>query len=98
MACRPGLFLPVRVLSRLFRRLFLTALTEAFAHGELRFSNELSQLNEDEAFTRHLARARRVEWVVYSKPTVRRPGPGARLSRPLHPSCCHRQQPHRRGR
>ncbi len=68
VACRPGFFLPVRVLSRLFRRLFLTALADAFAHGELRFSNELSHLNDDETFTRHLARARRVEWVVYSKP------------------------------
>ena len=68
VACRPGFFLPVRVLSRLFRRLFLTALARAFADGELRFSNELSHLNDDEAFTRHLARARRVEWVVYSKP------------------------------
>jgi hypothetical protein len=68
VACRPGFFLPVRVLSRLFRRLFLTALARAFAHGELRFSNELTHLNDDEAFTRHLARARRVEWVVYSKP------------------------------
>lgn len=36
VACRPGFFLPVRVLSRLFRRLFLTALATAFAHGELR--------------------------------------------------------------
>ncbi|WP_087006119.1 IS91 family transposase [Rhizobium sullae] len=68
VACRPGFFLPVRVLSRLFRRLFLTALAEAFAHGELRFSNELTHLNDDDAFTRHLACARRIEWVVYAKP------------------------------
>jgi hypothetical protein len=68
VACRPGFFLPVRVLSRLFRRLFLTALAEAFAHGELRFSNELTHLNNDDAFTRHLARARSIEWVVYAKP------------------------------
>ncbi|MBD9541577.1 transposase [Ensifer sp. ENS04] len=46
----------------------LTALAGAFAHGELRFSNELSHLNDHAAFTRHLSRARRVEWVVYSKP------------------------------
>ncbi|BCG83318.1 hypothetical protein MesoLj113b_68600 (plasmid) [Mesorhizobium sp. 113-3-3] len=55
----------MRLLSRLCRRLFLTAPADAFAHGELRFFNELSHLNDDEAFTRHLARARRVEWVVY---------------------------------
>jgi hypothetical protein len=68
VACRPGFFLPVRVLSRLFRRLFLTALAGAFAKGELHFVNALAHLNDDDAFTRHLARARSVEWVVYSKP------------------------------
>ncbi|AYG70523.1 MULTISPECIES: IS91 family transposase [unclassified Rhizobium] len=68
IACRPGFFLPVRVLSRLFRRLFLTALADAFAHGELRFSNALAHLADPAAFTCHLAHARRSEWVVYAKP------------------------------
>lgn len=66
--CRPGFFLPVRVLSRLFRRLFLAALAEAFARGQLHFCNALAHLNDAAMFTRHLARARSIEWVVYSKP------------------------------
>jgi Putative transposase/Transposase zinc-binding domain len=68
IACRPGFFLPVRVLSRLFRRLFLAALAKAFAQGELRFFNDLAHLNDAALFTRHLARARSIEWVVYAKP------------------------------
>jgi hypothetical protein len=68
--CRRGFFLPVRVLSRLFRRLFLAALAEAFARGELHFFNELAHLNVDNTFTRHLTRARSIEWVVYSKPPL----------------------------
>jgi hypothetical protein len=68
VACRPGFFLPVRVLSRVFRRLFLTALADAFAQGELRFSNALAHLADPAAFTCHLAHARRSEWVVYAKP------------------------------
>lgn len=66
--CRPGFFLPVRVLSRLFRRLFLAALAKAFAQGELRFFNDLAHLNDAAVFTRHLAGARSIEWVVYAKP------------------------------
>ncbi|MFS8049899.1 IS91 family transposase [Rhizobium sp. BR 314] len=66
--CRSGFFLPVRVLSRLFRRLFLTALAEAFAKSELQFFKDLAHLNDDKTFARHLARARSIEWVVYSKP------------------------------
>jgi hypothetical protein len=56
------------MLSRLFRRLFLTALAEAFAKDELQFLNELAHLNDNKTFARHLARARSIEWVVYSKP------------------------------
>ena len=74
IACRPGFFLPVRVLSRLFRRLFLAALQNAFSQGELRFFNELTHLNDDKAFTHHLAKARRVDWVVYAKPPFGGPG------------------------
>jgi hypothetical protein len=68
VACRPGFFLPVRVLSRLFRRLFLDALRAAFAAGELGFFGELANLVQPAAFTRRLRELRRVEWVVYAKP------------------------------
>ena len=66
--CRSGFFLPVRVLSRLFRGRFLTALAEAFAKGELRFVNQLAHLNDSNTFTSYLARTRSIDWVVYSKP------------------------------
>ena len=65
VACRPGFFLPVRVLSRLFRRRFLQALTQA--HGELRFFGEHAELADPAAFRRWLAPLRRCEWVVYAK-------------------------------
>ena len=68
IACRPGFFLPVRVLSRLFRRLFLIGLQAAFDAGELQFFSTLSRLAKPAAFSRHLAELRRQEWVVYAKP------------------------------
>jgi putative transposase/transposase-like zinc-binding protein len=68
VACRPGFFLPVRVLSRLFRRLFLKALHTAFEAGELSFFGALAELAQPPAFTRWLREVRRVEWVVYAKP------------------------------
>lgn len=67
IACRRGFFLPVRVLSRLFRRLFLTHLQRAFDAGRLRFTGALVSLAEPHAFARHLAPAQRTEWVVYAK-------------------------------
>ena len=67
IACRPGFFLPVRVLSRLFRRLFLQRLQTAFDAGELGFFGGLAPLAEPRAFTRHLAAVRRIDWVVYAK-------------------------------
>ncbi len=69
ISCRPGFFLPVRVLSRLFRRLFLAQLQTAFDAGHLRFFNALEPLQAPRAFARHLAPARRAEWVVYAKPS-----------------------------
>jgi hypothetical protein len=57
----------VRVLSRLFRRLFIEALEKAFRAGELRFFSALADLNEAVAFQRYLAPVRRGEWVVYAK-------------------------------
>jgi hypothetical protein len=68
VACRPGFFLPVRVLSRLFRRLFLDALRATFEARHLGFFGDLAGLAEPAAFARHLRDLRRVEWVVYAKP------------------------------
>ena len=68
VGCRPGFFLPVRVLSRLFRRLFLAQLQDAFAAGELRFYHALEALHDAGAFARYLAPLARAEWVVYAKP------------------------------
>jgi hypothetical protein len=68
IACRPGFFLPVRVLSRLFRRLFLEALQAAFEAGTLQFFGRLHALADRQAFVQYLAPARQAEWVVYAKP------------------------------
>jgi hypothetical protein len=67
ISCRPRFFLPVRVLSRLFRRLFLQYLENAFAAGKLHFFSSLEPLRERQAFLRHLAPTRTCEWVVYAK-------------------------------
>ena len=66
-ACRPGFFLPVRVLSRLFRRLFLDKLAAANAAGLLQFFGAHARLADRDAFAHYLAPLRKVEWVVYSK-------------------------------
>jgi Putative transposase/Transposase zinc-binding domain len=68
MTCRPGFLLPVRVLSRLFRRLFLTALADAHAAGRLRFFGEIDGLCRREAFAGHLAPLKKKDWFVYAKP------------------------------
>ena len=68
IACRPGFFLPVRVLSRIYRRLFLENLQAAFDGGDLRFSGALASLANPTGFRRRLNEARRNEWVVYAKP------------------------------
>jgi Putative transposase/Transposase zinc-binding domain len=68
IASRPDFFLSVRVLSRLFRGLFLARLGEAFARGELRFCGALKHLCNPQAFAQYLALTRRTEWVVYAKP------------------------------
>jgi hypothetical protein len=67
VTCRPGFFLPVRVLSRLFRRLFLRQLEEAYLAGRLKFFSSLQHLTERTAFQRHLAPVRTAEWFVYAK-------------------------------
>ena len=68
VACPLGFFLSVKVLGRLFRRLFLERLAAAFANGDLRFSGEIAPLTEPGAFTAHCAALRRIDWGVYSKP------------------------------
>lgn len=68
ISCRPGFFLPVRVLSRLFRRLCLTALQDACDGGQLRFAASLQALSDPQGFADHLQPARQTEWVVYAKP------------------------------
>lgn len=66
--CRPGFFLPVRVLSRRFRNLYLLYLEQAYAAGKLQFYGELEHLSDPHSFARYLAPLRDSEWVVYAKP------------------------------
>jgi hypothetical protein len=75
VACRPGFFLPVRVLSRLFRGKFLASLHEAFQHHRLRLQGQLQPLADAKAFGDLLERLRGTEWVVYAKPPWGGPGP-----------------------
>lgn len=67
VACRPGFFLPVRVLSRLFRRRFLEELQRLHEAGQLRFFGGHAHLAEAGAFRTWLAPLRRCEWAVYAK-------------------------------
>jgi predicted RNA-binding Zn-ribbon protein involved in translation (DUF1610 family) len=67
VACKPGFFLPVRVLSRLFRRRFLEALAQVHRAGQLQFFGECAQLGDATAFSDWLAPLRKCEWVVYAK-------------------------------
>ena len=67
LSCRPGFFLPVRVLSRLFRRRFLEALTAAHDAGLLHFFGEYAELADPALFRQWLAPLRSCEWVVYAK-------------------------------
>jgi hypothetical protein len=67
VSCRPGFFLPVRVLSRLFRRLFLEKLMASHAAGRLHFFGNHAPLADAQAFAAYLAPLRKTEWVVYSK-------------------------------
>jgi Putative transposase/Transposase zinc-binding domain len=67
IACRPKFFLPVHVLSRLYRRLFLERLQAAFDNKELVLCGKLARFLEPAAFARHLQALRNVDWVVYAK-------------------------------
>ena len=68
IACRPRFFLPIHVLSSLFRRLFLERLKAAHAAGRLRFFGALGTLNDTHAFTDALKPLRATRWIVYAKP------------------------------
>ncbi len=68
LSCRPGFFLPVRVLSRVFRGKFLDGLRTALARGKLRFPGRLAAWAGPTAFASRLAPLAGKEWVVYSKP------------------------------
>jgi hypothetical protein len=67
ISCRPGFFLPVRVLSRLFRRLFLEKLVAAHDAGRLHFFGDHAPLADRRAFAAYLTPPRKIEWVVYAK-------------------------------
>ena len=68
VSCRDGFFFPVRVLSRLFRRLFLERLAAAYHARGLNFFGNQTALADPKAFEDHLAPLRKTEWVVYAKP------------------------------
>ena len=78
VSCRSGFFLPVRVLSRLFRRLFLKKLKAAYANGQLNLFSDCARLGKPHAFAVYLAPLRKTEWVVYAKPPFG--GPAAVLA------------------
>jgi len=65
--CRSGFFLPVRVLSRLFRRLFLERLVEAYQAGDLKFFGQHRVLADARAFLDWIKSLQKIEWVVYAK-------------------------------
>ena len=67
VACKPGFFLPVRVLSRLFRRRFLEELRAAHGAGQLQFFGEYAELADAKTFAKWLAPMGKCEWVVYAK-------------------------------
>jgi hypothetical protein len=68
IGCRPGFFLPVKVLSRLFRRLFLEGLMRLYRAGKLRFFGDLVGLADPDTFAARLMPLHKTDWVVYAKP------------------------------
>src|SRR5262249_35723294 len=67
IACKPGFFLPVRVPSRLFRRLFLQSLEAMHTTGQLQFFGDCAPPKDADEFRAYLAPLRKAEWVVYAK-------------------------------
>src|SRR5256712_1094337 len=74
-ACRPTFFLPVRVLSRVFRRLFLTMLHQAYTAGALTLEGQCYPLTDSARWQQFLGPLRATEWVVYAKPPIGGPRP-----------------------
>ena len=68
VSSRPGFLLPVRVLSKLFHRLFLTRMLDLYAAGEIAFFGNHAALTDRRVFLRLIARLRKKNWVVYAKP------------------------------
>ncbi len=68
IACRPNFFLPIHVLSKLYRRVFLEHLQAAFDMGQLCFFGDLVPLAQRAAFVQQIKRLRKINWVVYAKP------------------------------
>jgi hypothetical protein len=68
ISSRPAFLLPVKVLGKLFRRLFLTRLTSLHAAERLAFYGTLAHLIDRRAFLRHLSPVRKKNWIVYAKP------------------------------
>ena len=93
LSSRPAFLLPVRVLGKLFRRLFLSRLMALHEAGRLGFYGSLAHLADRRAFLRHLAPVRKKRWVVYAKPPFAGPRDGAGLSVALHPPRRHLEQP-----
>jgi len=91
--CQRGFFLPVRVLSRLFRRLFLEQLHAAHRAGRLEFFGQHQPLTDAGAFADFLRPLRQIDWVVYAKRPFLRPRGRPRLPLSLYPSGRHLQQP-----
>lgn len=73
-ACRSTFFLPVRVLSRVFRRLFLTRLRQAYTEGTLLLEGQCQTLTNPQRWQQFLAPLQATEWVVYAKPPAGGPG------------------------
>ena len=93
VACRPGFFLPVRVLSRVFRGKFLALLRAAFDRGKLSFHGKLAALADPAEFQRRLAVSRQDRVGRLRQAAVRRPGTGAEVPGPVHPPRGDQQPP-----
>ncbi len=84
---REDFFLPVRVLSRVFRGKFMAYLKQAIGRGKLDYHGSLAPLADPDAMEQLLDQAVRHDWVVYAKTPLRRPRGGVEVPRPLHPPC-----------
>jgi hypothetical protein len=83
ISSRPAFLLPVRVLGKLFRRLFLTRLIALHDAGRLVFFGNLAPLADRRAFLRHLSPVRSKRWAVYAKPPFAGPKPCSPISRAI---------------